>query len=114
MIPSLDLAAINLAHPDELTAAMRRVLDSGCFILSGEVAQFEREHAMFCGAAERSIGTVIPYPVPPHPQRSDASLGVPSAALPIAEAQRKPALRLPARPTVSLSDADALIEAPRA
>ena len=52
MIPFLDLAAINRAHAEALNAAVKRVLDSGWFILGNEVAQFEREYAAFCGAAE--------------------------------------------------------------
>ena len=52
MIPFLDLPSINHAHADAILAAVRRVLDSGWFILGEEVAHFEREYAAFCGAAE--------------------------------------------------------------
>jgi len=52
LIPFLDLPSINHAHADAILAAVRRVLDSGWFILGEEVAHFEREYAAFCGAAE--------------------------------------------------------------
>ena len=52
MIPFLDLKSINLAHADALTAAFRRVLDSGWYILGNEHAAFERDYANYCGAKE--------------------------------------------------------------
>ena len=39
-----------LAHRDEIDAAIRRVLDSGWYILGREVTAFEREFAEFLGA----------------------------------------------------------------
>jgi dTDP-4-amino-4,6-dideoxygalactose transaminase len=39
-----------LAHQDEITAALDRVLDSGWYILGKEVADFEQELAAFIGA----------------------------------------------------------------
>ena len=50
MIPFLDLKTINLAHADALRAAFERVLQSGWFIMGGELQAFEREYAAWCGA----------------------------------------------------------------
>ena len=49
-IPCLDLKAINGRRREELIAAFTRVLDSGWYVLGGEVAAFEREFAAWCGA----------------------------------------------------------------
>lgn len=49
MIPFLDLKAINARERDALIAAFTRVLDSGWYVLGGEVQAFEREYAQFCG-----------------------------------------------------------------
>jgi len=51
-IPFLDVHAGYLELRDEIDAAMRRVADSGCYILGEEVAAFEREYASYCGAVE--------------------------------------------------------------
>lgn len=47
----LDLKAINAACRDELAEAMGRVLDSGWYILGGEVTAFEKEFATYCGTS---------------------------------------------------------------
>lgn len=52
MIPFLDLKAINRLYKPELEKAMVRVLDSGWYILGGEVAEFEREFAAYLGVKE--------------------------------------------------------------
>jgi len=56
-----------LSYPSTLLNAfhflMRRVLDSGCFIASKGVTQFERAPAAFCGTTERGSGTVIDDPI---------------------------------------------------
>src|SRR5437867_1365651 len=49
MIPFLDLKSIQLERRDELTAAFKRVLDSGLYILGEEVERFEQEYAAYCG-----------------------------------------------------------------
>jgi dTDP-4-amino-4,6-dideoxygalactose transaminase len=49
LIPFLDLKAINARHRDELLAALTRVLDSGRYVLGGEVEAFEGAFAAFCG-----------------------------------------------------------------
>lgn len=49
MIPFLDVKAINERYFHEITAAIRRVLESGWYIDGKEVAAFEREFAAYCG-----------------------------------------------------------------
>lgn len=49
MIKFLDLQQINLAYKDELEAAFARVLRSGWYIHGGEVEEFEKEFAAYCG-----------------------------------------------------------------
>ena len=55
MIPYLDLAAQYAAIKSEVDAAMRRVMDSGWFILGEEVRAFEAEFARYLGA-EHCVG----------------------------------------------------------
>lgn len=49
-IPFLDLRAAYLELKGEIDAAIGRVLDSGWYILGGEVEAFEAEWAAYCGA----------------------------------------------------------------
>jgi dTDP-4-amino-4,6-dideoxygalactose transaminase len=49
-VPFLDLEAINARHADELTAAARRVIDSGWFIHGKEHLTFEREFSEWNGS----------------------------------------------------------------
>ena len=49
-VPFLDLRATYLELQTELDEASRRVLDSGWYILGGEVEAFEAEWAAYCGA----------------------------------------------------------------
>lgn len=49
-IPFLDLKAAYLELQPEIDAAIKRVLDSGWYILGGEVEAFEREYAAYCEA----------------------------------------------------------------
>lgn len=49
-VPFLDLKAAYLELKDELDAAYNRVMDSGWYILGGEVERFEQEFARYCGA----------------------------------------------------------------
>lgn len=51
VVPFLDLRAAYVELQHEIDAAIRRVLDSGSYILGEEVAAFEREWATACGAA---------------------------------------------------------------
>jgi dTDP-4-amino-4,6-dideoxygalactose transaminase len=49
-IPFLDLGAAYRELKDELDAAYQRVMDSGWYILGGEVEAFEQQFASYCGA----------------------------------------------------------------
>ncbi len=51
MIPWAAPAAQYRAHKDAIAAAIARVLDSGAYILGGEVETFERAFAAHCGVA---------------------------------------------------------------
>ncbi len=48
-IPFLDLKAINLVQQDDIEQAMRRVLQSGWYVLGKEVDAFEQAYAAYCG-----------------------------------------------------------------
>lgn len=48
-IPFLDLHAINLSYKDQLQAGFERVLNSGWFVLGGELERFEQAFAQYCG-----------------------------------------------------------------
>lgn len=50
MVPFLDLKAAYLELQREIDAAIKRVLDSGWYILGKEVKQFEQEFADYCEA----------------------------------------------------------------
>ena len=50
MIPFLDLKAAYLELKPDIDAAVARVLDSGWYILGGEVEAFEQDYATYCGA----------------------------------------------------------------
>jgi dTDP-4-amino-4,6-dideoxygalactose transaminase len=49
MIHFLNLKAVNERWSNEIQSAIKRVLDSGWYILGEEVQLFEREYARFCG-----------------------------------------------------------------
>jgi dTDP-4-amino-4,6-dideoxygalactose transaminase len=49
MIKFLDLKSINERFRSEMDAAVRRVLDSGWYLLGKECEEFEREFAAWCG-----------------------------------------------------------------
>lgn len=49
-IPFLDLKATYTELQPELDAAIKGVLDSGCYIFGGEVDAFEQEYASYCEA----------------------------------------------------------------
>jgi dTDP-4-amino-4,6-dideoxygalactose transaminase len=75
------------------------------------VVRHARRDALQQSLAERSIGTLIHYPIPPH--RSDAyrALGFSAGAFPIAEAIAESALSLPIGPHLDDHQVDAIIEA---
>jgi dTDP-4-amino-4,6-dideoxygalactose transaminase len=51
-VPYLDLKAQYSSIKPEIDAAIARVLDSGQFVLGPEVAGFEQDFAVYCGASE--------------------------------------------------------------
>ncbi len=55
MIKFLDLKKVNERFRGEMDAAVKRVLDSGWYLLGKEVEQFEADFAAFCGT-EHCIG----------------------------------------------------------
>ena len=55
--------------------------------------------------AEKGVGTVIHYPIPPHRQPAYVHLGFRQGSLPIAEAIASQLLSLPIGPTMSLEEA---------
>ena len=48
-VPFFDLRAVNARYAEALKAAAARVIDSGWYILGGELEAFEREFADYCG-----------------------------------------------------------------
>ncbi|QPF73766.1 DegT/DnrJ/EryC1/StrS family aminotransferase [Roseateles sp. DAIF2] len=73
----------------------------------------ERE-ALQARLAERGIGTLIHYPVPPHRQPAYAELGYGEGDFPIAEAMHREVLSLPLWPGMSEAQVDRVIAAVRA
>lgn len=55
MIKFLDLKAINEQYRDEIDGAIKRVLDSGWYLLGAEGEAFEQEFASYCGT-QHSLG----------------------------------------------------------
>lgn len=49
MIPFLDLKEMNQKYSEEIKKAVNRVVESGWYVLSKEVENFEREFAQYCG-----------------------------------------------------------------
>jgi len=50
-VPFLSLRDVHARYVDELKAAAARVIDSGWYVMGEELAGFEREFAIYCGAA---------------------------------------------------------------
>lgn len=63
--------------------------------------------------AERGIGTMIHYPIPPHLQPAYAELGISKGALPISECMHEEVLSLPMGPTLSDEQVKEVIDAVR-
>lgn len=49
MIPFLDLKEMNQQYSEEIKKVVNRVVESGWYVLSKEVINFEREFAQYCG-----------------------------------------------------------------
>jgi dTDP-4-amino-4,6-dideoxygalactose transaminase len=60
---------------------------------------------------EQGIGTMIHYPIPPHLQPAYAELGAGRGSYPLAEQMHEQVLSLPMGPTMTLAEADQVIEA---
>lgn len=52
MLPYLDLQAVNRLHADEIHEAVRRVTDSGWYLLGEEEKRFEQHYAEYIGTRE--------------------------------------------------------------
>jgi len=63
---------------------------------------------------ERSIGTLIHYPIPPHLQAAYSSLGYKLGDFPISEIMHSEVLSLPMGPTMSDAEVEMVIDAVRA
>jgi dTDP-4-amino-4,6-dideoxygalactose transaminase len=64
--------------------------------------------------ADRSIGTIIHYPIPPHRQAAYARLGLPADAFPVASRIADEVLSLPIGPHLSGSQQARVVDAVRA
>lgn len=71
----------------------------------------DKRDAMQKALAERGIGTMIHYPIPPHLQPAYLTLGYKLGDFPIAECIHQQVLSLPMGPTMSESDAQQVIDA---
>jgi dTDP-4-amino-4,6-dideoxygalactose transaminase len=75
-VPFLELKPTHLELKDEFNAAWHRVMDSGWYLLGGELGSFEQEYAAYCGAKHcvgvgsgldaLYLGLRAWKPVPPH------------------------------------------------
>ena len=75
------------------------------------VIRHEARDRLQAALAERGVGTLIHYPVPPHLQPAYAELGMAPGDLPIAEAIHREVLSLPLWPGMSEAQMDAVIAA---
>jgi dTDP-4-amino-4,6-dideoxygalactose transaminase len=75
------------------------------------VIRHPRRDALAQALAQRGIGTVIHYPVPPHLQPAYTALGFAAGSFPIAEALHREVLSLPMGPTMRLEDVDRVVDA---
>jgi len=55
--------------------------------------------------AEKQIGTIVHYPVPPHLQPAYADMGYKEGDFPLAEIIHREVLSLPVSPTMTMDDA---------
>jgi dTDP-4-amino-4,6-dideoxygalactose transaminase len=69
------------------------------------VVRHARRDALAQALAERGIGTIVHYPVPPHLQPAYAELGYKEGDFPLAEAIHREVLSLPIGPTMTLQQA---------
>jgi dTDP-4-amino-4,6-dideoxygalactose transaminase len=70
------------------------------------VVQSNRRDALAAFLAERGIGTLVHYPIPPHLQGAYRDLGHAAGAFPVAERLAAQVLSLPMGPHLALADAE--------
>lgn len=75
------------------------------------VVRSTKRQAFMDALAERGIGTMIHYPVPPHRQGAYAELCLNEGSLPIAEAMHNEVISLPIWPQMSVGQVDKVIAA---
>lgn len=80
-----------------------------CFVI-----RHEARDRLQAALAERGVGTLIHYPVPPHLQPAYAELGYAAGDFPVAEAIHREVLSLPLWPGMSEAQVDELVTAVRA
>ncbi len=78
------------------------------------VVRSPRRDALQVALAERGVGTMIHYPMPPHLQPAYAELGLARGALPVSEAIHDEVLSLPIGPHMTAAEVDYVIEQVRA
>ena len=77
------------------------------------VVRHPRRDALQRHLAERSIDTMIHYPIPPHRSEAYRALKIEPGSFPLAEAMAESVLSLPMGPHMSQDDADVVIDAVR-
>ena len=75
------------------------------------VIRSRRRDELAAWLAERGIGTLVHYPIPPHLQRAYRDLGCPKGSFPIAERLADEVLSLPMGPHLAMEDAERVVEA---
>ncbi len=77
------------------------------------VVRHAARDALASQLAQRGVGTLVHYPVPPHAQPACAALGLDGGALPLAEALAAEVLSLPIGPTLDDAQVGRVVEAVR-
>lgn len=77
------------------------------------VVRHVKRNALQKRLAELGVGTMIHYPIPPHRQAAYQDLGISEGTLPLSEKIHREVLSLPMGPTLTLADANTVIEAVR-
>jgi dTDP-4-amino-4,6-dideoxygalactose transaminase len=75
------------------------------------VIRSQRRDELAAHLAERGIGTLVHYPIPPHLQGAYRDLGCPKGSFPIAERLADEVLSLPIGPHLAMADAERVVEA---
>jgi len=107
-VPFLELKPTYLELKNEFNAAWHRVMDSGQYLLGGELESFEQEYAAYCGAKNCvGVGSGLDAlylrlrawkPVPPHLFGAYSDLGATPRRRPHAEEQSRTVSSLPIGP----------------